>query len=245
MAGLREDRNWILDQIGSYLPAPLLRHFAERTPDPAEETRWTTVMYADLIGSTAVSRNMTAAELARWSNRAVDLAAEEVSQRGGIIDNVAGDGLMIYWREGSPAEQARQALQSALAIQQGLEKLNSGQRPDWPELKMGMGIHAGPLLAGSFGRSRRRYTILGEVANLAFRIERQTRKLPALQLISAAVAGQAHSMALRPLAEVVLDGSEVPVRLFAFMPAAAADMVAQAGMCCADNQTRPGRARSG
>ena len=216
LAALYADRSWIMSQIGSYLPAPLVRHLQDHTPDPAEETSWTTVMYADIIGSTAVSRHMDASSLAHWSNRAVDLVAQEVTLRGGIIDNVAGDGLMVYWRDAPPAEQARRSLESALAIRDGLERLNAGQQADWPPLNMGLGIHAGPLLAGSFGQARRRYTILGEVANLAFRIERQARKLPVRQLISAAVAEQDHGIPLRPIAAVELDGSDEPVQLFSF-----------------------------
>ena len=214
LTAIYADRRWIMQQITSYLPAPLVRHLQEHTPDPAEEMGWTTVMYADIIGSTAVSRHMDAPQLAHWSNRAVDLVVQETTLRGGIIDNIAGDGLMVYWREAAPAEQARQALEAALAIRQGLEQLNAEQQADWPPLRMGLGLHAGPLLAGSFGQARRRYTILGEVANLAFRIERQTRKLPALQLISAAVAEQAHGIALQPIAKVALDGADEPVQLF-------------------------------
>ena len=216
LAALYADRSWIMNQIGSYLPAPLVRHLQDHTPDPSEETSWTTVMYADIIGSTAVSRHMNAEDLAHWSNRAVDLVAEEVTLRGGIIDNVAGDGLMVYWRDAPPAEQARQALESALAIRDGLERLNARQQADWPPLRMGLGIHAGLLLAGSFGQARRRYTILGEVANLAFRIERQARKLPAQQLISAAVAEQKHDIPLYRVETVDLDGSDEPVPLFSF-----------------------------
>ena len=221
LAALYADRRWIMGQLVSYLPTPLVRHLREHTADPAEEICWTTVMYADMIGSTSVSRHMDAVNLAHWSNRGVDLVAEEITQRGGIIDNIAGDGLMVYWRDGSPVEQARRALDSALAIRQGLLLLNAGQRADWPMLRMGLGIHAGTLLAGSFGQTRRRYTILGEVANLAFRIERQTRLLPARQLISATVAEYASGFDLRPLAEVALDGSDEPVRLFTFAEAIA------------------------
>ncbi len=216
LAAWYADRRWIMGQIVSYLPTPLARHLRDHTPELAEETCWSTVMYADVIGSTTASRHMSAVDLAHWSNRGVDLVAQEVTQRGGIIDNIAGDGLMVYWRDGSPAEQARRALDAAQAIRRGLVQLNADQQADWPPLRMGLGVHAGTLLAGSFGQARRRYTILGEVANLAFRIERQTRTLPSRQLFSAAVAEHADGFSLRPLADVVLEGSDEPIKLFAF-----------------------------
>ena len=221
VAALHADRHWVIKQVASYLPGPVVRHLRDHTVPEEQETRWTTVMYADVIGSTAVSRQMDAVESAQWSNRGVDIVAQEVTERGGHIDNVAGDGLMVYWRDQPPPVQARLALESAQAIQRKIELLNAQQPPRWPALRMGVGIHAGPLLAGNFGQARRRFTILGEVANLAFRIERETRHLSTLQLFSDVVARQAHGLELAPVANVLLEGAKDPLQLYTF--AAASD----------------------
>ncbi|WP_153110914.1 CHASE2 domain-containing protein [Propionivibrio limicola] len=216
LAAFINERRWILARIGHYLPAPLVAHLQRHGGQIAEETRWTTVLYADIIGSTQASRQMSAAQHAHWSNQAVDLVAQEVTERQGIIDNIAGDGLMVYWRDGTPAEQARHALEATLAIRDGLTRINATRPPDQPELLMGIGLHAGPLLAGNFGHARQRYTILGEVANIAFRIERQTRQQPARQLISGDVARHAHSIPLCRIGAFAPDNAGAPIELYTF-----------------------------
>lgn len=174
--------------LEAYLPAPLVVRLA-RGEEPDREVGWTTVLYADIVGYSVVSRGMDPEKVAQWGNTGVDLAISQIEAHGGHIDNIAGDGLLVYWREGSPREQAEQAIEAAASIRRHLPILNHElQSQGMPPLDMGIGLHAGPLIVGSFGRKKRRYTVLGEVANIAHRIERQTRRLPHRLLLSADVA---------------------------------------------------------
>lgn len=174
--------------LRAYLPAPLVTRLA-RGEEPDREVAWTTVLYADIVGYSVVSRGMAPEKVAYWGNAGVDLAIAQIEAHGGHIDNVAGDGMLVYWREGLPREQAERALDAAVAIRLQLPILNREFRAQGlPPLEMGIGLHAGPLIVGSFGREKRRYTVLGEVANIAHRIERQTRRLSHQLLLSADVA---------------------------------------------------------
>lgn len=188
LAHLSTSRRALLRGLGAYLPAPLVARLA-RGEEPAREVAWTTVLYADIVGYSIVSRGMAPEKVAYWGNAGVDLAIAQIEAHGGHIDNVAGDGMLVYWREGLPREQAERALDAAVAIRLQLPILNRElQAQGLPPLEMGIGLHAGPLIVGSFGRKKRRYTVLGEVANIAHRIERQTRRLPHRLLLSADVA---------------------------------------------------------
>lgn len=188
LAHMSISRRALQQGLTAYLPAPLVARLS-RGEEPNREVAWTTVLYADIVGYSVVSRGLPPEKVAYWGNAGVDLAISEIESHGGHIDNVAGDGFLVYWREGSPQEQAEQAIEAAAAIRRKLPTLNQELRAQGlPPLDMGIGLHAGPLIAGSFGREKRRYTVLGEVANIAHRIERQTRRLPHRLLVSAEVA---------------------------------------------------------
>lgn len=188
LAHMSISRRVLQKGLTAYLPAPLVARLS-RGEEPDREVAWTTVLYADIVGYSVVSRGLDPEKVAYWGNTGVDMAISQIEAHGGHIDNVAGDGFLVYWREGTPREQAERAIEAAAAIRRNLPALNQDlQAQGLPPLDMGIGLHAGPLIAGSFGREKRRYTVLGEVANIAHRIERQTRRLPHRLLVSAEVA---------------------------------------------------------
>lgn len=211
-------RTWqrvLLRRFAVYLPDPLVARLSIGE-EPVNEMAWTTVLYADIVGYTSVSRGMSPERVAYWGNTGVDLMIGQVESSGGHIDNVAGDGLLAYWRDGTPFWQADQALVAARAIRQGLSKLNRDLAAEgYPPLDIGMGLHAGPLMAGSYGHERRRYTVLGEVANLAHRIERYTRKGSDRLLFSAEVANLQRGFSIRKLGNFNLVESGAPTELYA------------------------------
>jgi|GEM_PF-1402846 len=215
LAALVSSRAQLRQGLFAYLPRPLANRLA-RGEEPDKEVGWSTVLYADIVGYSRVSRGMDPETVAAWGNAGVDAMVEEIEARGGIIDNIAGDGLLAYWREGDPAAQAEQAIAAAKAIHGRLQGLNHDfSAQGLPGLDIGIGIHAGPLVSGSFGGKRRRYTVLGEVANLAHRIERQTRHAGHRLLISAEVACRQRRHATHSVGRYALLGPQSQTELHA------------------------------
>jgi len=203
----------LLRRMAAYLPLPLVARLS-RGEEPVHEVTWFTVLYADIVGYTAVSRQLSPEQTAFWGNTGVDMVVGEIEKHGGHIDNIAGDGLLAYWRDGSPATQAEHAVAAAAAIRRHLLNLNEAFRArHLPPLDIGVGLHAGPLMAGSFGQLPRRYTVLGEVANLAHRIERQTRVGPHRLLLSAQVAQAQQRYQTRAVGSLCLDGTPTDLEL--------------------------------
>jgi adenylate cyclase len=102
-------------------------------------------------------------------------AVEAVVRHGGYIDKFIGDCIMAAW--GVPLqtveEDAVQAVACALEIQQ-LVRSNrrSFFRGDASGLKVGIGVHTGPIVAGNLGSQRRMdYTVIGDTVNVASRLE--------------------------------------------------------------------------
>jgi class 3 adenylate cyclase len=100
---------------------------------------------------------------------------EIVIKHKGYIDKFIGDALMAAW--GVPmqsgAEDAVAAVTAAVEIQQLIASKNRAFfKGDASNLRVGIGMHTGELVAGNLGSSRRMdYTVIGDTVNVAARLE--------------------------------------------------------------------------
>src|SRR5262245_39928214 len=151
------------------------------------ERRQLTVMFCDLVESTALSSRLDPEDL-REVVRAYQTMCEEVIQRyGGHIAQYLGDGLLVYF--GYPQaheDDAHRAVRAGLGILDALVALNALLEPRiGVRLAIRLGIHTGLVVVGEMGGvSRHEQLALGETPNLAARI--QGLAAPDTLLISAA-----------------------------------------------------------
>ena len=139
-----------------------------------------TVLFTDTQDFTSISEQLSPADLLTWLNRGMGLLVQEITSHGGIINKFTGDGLLAVF--GAPISQgkavdARQAIDAALAIAHRLELLNHELSAEQaPPMRVRIGIHAGPVIAGSMGSSTRlEYTVMGDTVNCASRLENLAR----------------------------------------------------------------------
>ena len=184
--------------------------------------REVTVMFTDIVGFTSISERLSAAETASLLNRHFDLLAGAVSATGGTVDKFMGDAMMAFWgAPGADDDQARHALQAATAIASGLDEENAERRrTSQPPLRVRVGIHCGRVLVGHIGGGdRQNYTVVGDVVNIAQRLEQMGRELITEQddivvLASDAVARKAGpDNGLEPAGTRILRGRERPVQV--------------------------------
>src|SRR5262249_39609160 len=145
------------------------------TPLPREaERRQLTVLFCDLVGSTALSAQLDPEDL-REVVRAYQSACAEVIERfDGYIAQYLGDGLLVYF--GYPQaheDDAQRAVHAGLGIVGVLETLNThlAQRHG-VRIAVRLGIHTGVVVVGEVGGgSRQEHLALGETPNLAARLQ--------------------------------------------------------------------------
>jgi class 3 adenylate cyclase/predicted ATPase len=146
-------------------------------PEPASsdgERRQLTVMFCDLVGSTALSEQLDPEEL-REVVRAYQATCAEVIQRfDGHIAQYLGDGLLVYF--GYPQaheDDAQRAVRAGLGILDAMRTLNDRLEPhNGLRLAVRIGIHTGPVVVGTMGSGGRYEQLaLGETPNLAARLQ--------------------------------------------------------------------------
>lgn len=184
--GLRE-RDQLKDTFGKYVT----RHVAEQILLGKNvlggETVPVTVFFADIRGFTSISEKMEPKALLDFLNLYFSGMVECVLRHGGVVDKFIGDAIMAVF--GAPVPQpddAERAVRAALDMRAKLVALNAdfAQR-GLPEIKIGIGVHSGTVVAGNMGHHERmEYTVIGDPVNLASRLESMTKELGVDVLLS-------------------------------------------------------------
>lgn len=133
-----------------------------------------TVLFADLVGFTSLSQELTPDGLARLLDGFFTEAVEAVFAHGGTLDKFIGDAVMAFFGAPVPThDHAEQALRAALDLRFRVRRWNdrqvaAGERP----VAVRIALNSGPVVVGDVGSSRRvDYTVLGNTVNVAARLE--------------------------------------------------------------------------
>ncbi len=191
------------------------------------EKLWATAMFTDIADFTSISEDMPAEACCEMLNTYFTDVVEVVFKNQGTLLKFIGNAIFAIW--GAPVKipnHAETAIRTALAIHQGVERLNATKR--YPPLSTRIGIHTGPMLIGNLGSVRRQeYTAIGDSVNLASRVEGLNKYLGTNLLFTEATRRDAGGLAEAvPIATVRVKGRKEPVELFSmFEPAIPHDSI--------------------
>jgi adenylate cyclase len=149
------------------------------------------VLFLDIRGFTTLSEARLPYDTVFLLNRFFTEVGEALIASGGWIDKYLGDGLMALFGLNQQTDAAcRAALSAAVGIDAALERLNLelGEELAGP-LKIGIGLHVGPLVLGRIGHSASAATtVIGPVVNVASRLEALTKEHDVQVVVSSALA---------------------------------------------------------
>jgi adenylate cyclase len=189
-------------QGGSGIDAPFL----------AQE-RDVTVMFCDLVSFTAICEGMPAVDVAQLLNQHFTRMADEIFELEGTLDKFIGDAILaVFGAPFAQSDHADRAVQAAIAMRRALAEMNRSQpRP----LEVRIAINSGRALTGDIGSPRRReFTVLGDVVNIASRLESSVARPGQIVISRATLERLARPVETRPLGAVSLRGRHGEIEAF-------------------------------
>ncbi|MFW5782174.1 MAG: adenylate/guanylate cyclase domain-containing protein, partial [Candidatus Muiribacteriaceae bacterium] len=173
--GLSE-REKIRDTFGKFVSMEIAEKLMEKGGVSLEgEEIETTVMFTDIRNFTPFSETMTPQQLIVFLNKYFSYMCDPILKENGVINKFIGDSIMAVF---SPVFGVRDhvdaALRAAIGIRAKLKEFN--KKEDYDEIRHGVGLHTGILIAGNVGTDKRmEFTVIGDTVNIASRIESQTK----------------------------------------------------------------------
>ena len=221
------DNQRVRETFGKYIDPRVVEGLIDRPNLTAAEgqRRLMTVLFCDLKGFTSLSEGMTPQGLVKVMNRYLSIMSEPIRTNRGIIDKYIGDGIMAYW--GPPfvgeADHARFACLATLEMIERIETL----RREIPELlgvrgtpmekcDFRIGVATGDALVGSIGSDiMMSYTVMGDVVNLASRLEGANKMYGIRNLVcEKTVAAAGTAVEVREVDRIVVAGQTRPEVVF-------------------------------
>ncbi|HWZ67637.1 MAG TPA: adenylate/guanylate cyclase domain-containing protein [Stellaceae bacterium] len=162
--------------LGAAAPAPAQTATPASAPPPAQaERRQLTVMFCDLVGSTALSTGMDPEDLRDVIASFQSRCSAAIRRYDGFVAKYMGDGILVYF--GYPRaheDEAERSVRAGLDIVAAMAELNAAiRRPPGVELAVRIGIATGPVIVGDqIGEGTASETaVVGETPNLAARLQ--------------------------------------------------------------------------
>ena len=130
------------------------------------------VLFADIRGFTTRSEAAGAAATFALVNRYLEAIEPAIHAHDGFINKFLGDGILALYPD------AHSAAASARALQEAVTELNGTlEQEDDEPLRVGVGIHFGPVMLGTVGgRQQLDTTVIADVVNTASRVESLTKR---------------------------------------------------------------------
>ncbi len=222
------ERSRVRSAFGHYVAAPLVEELA-RNHDKLKlggETREVTVLFADVRGFTNIAEGLTAEELITFLNRLFTPLSDIILEERGTIDKFMGDAVMAFWNAPLLEEaHATSACRAALRMQEQVGRLNAlwaaeaaARGATVAHVQLGIGLNTGDCCVGNVGSPQRfDYSILGDVVNIASRLEGTTKTYGVPIIVGEKTALAASMLAFLEIASVKVRGKERPERIFALI----------------------------
>jgi adenylate cyclase len=175
------------------------------------------ILFCDIRGFTRFSQRVMPYDAIHMLNRFYATLGPEIVKHGGEINNTMGDGFLAIFRQEDEREACEAAVRAGMALLDAMQGIHDYAMHAYDEpLRIGVGIHCGPVICGSIGHGpNRRLTVIGDTVNRASRIESATKVLGRPLLFSEQVRENLPStFPLEPVGDVSLRGIEGDLALW-------------------------------
>lgn len=204
------------ERLSGTMPAPLAAKVLSTRGRIEGERKQVTILFCDLVASASIAERMDPEDYRDLLDRYLSVVFEQVHRFEGIVNQIAGDGVMALFGAPIAHEDApERACHAALAIRDGVAALSNTLRNErHVTIEIRIGINTGPVIVGTVGNDLKMdYTAIGDTTNLASRLQALTR--PNTIVISGATHRLARQgFTFRSLGELTVRGKALPVTAY-------------------------------
>ena len=177
------------------------------------------IMFADIRSFTTIAENQEPSESIDLLNQYFSLMFDAITNNGGTVNQVVGDGLMAVF--GAPIffeDHSEKAVRAALQMLEQLKVFNQNQLAQGKmQIRIGIGIATGQMVAGYTGtQTRAIYTCIGDTVNVASRIEEYTKEaLHPLLIDNYTRESLPEDIKVEDLGKIIFKGKNQAINVFA------------------------------
>jgi class 3 adenylate cyclase len=205
------------DAVARFIPSAFLNQLGQRDivglrlGDHREALM--TLMFADIREFTTLSGGMSPSDTFAFVNSYLSEVGPIVRTHGGFIDKYIGDAIFAIF-----PDRPSDAVSAAISMQRRLAEYNQGRVSTHREpVRIGVGIHRGPLMLGTIGETERfETTVISDAVNVAARLEGLTKVFGSLILATDEVVREIErsKYCLRDLGKILVKGGTHPVTVY-------------------------------
>ena len=187
------DRDRLHDLFGRHVGIEVARQALNDGVRLGGELRDASVLFVDVIGSTALAQSLPPHEVVALLNEFFAAVVRSAAAEGGWVNKFEGDAaLCVFGPPGDDHDHAAQALRAGLRLRDELSWLSDRRQ----RFDAGIGISSGPVVAGNVGAEERyEYTVIGDPVNEAARLAEVAKNDPSRLVASGATVTRADARA--------------------------------------------------
>ncbi len=175
-----KEKEFIKDTFGKVVDPTVRDYLLKGNLALGGETRDVSVLFVDIRGFTSISEKLPPAEVVHWLNQYFEQMSESIAREKGLVNKFIGDAILAVFGAPVPfSNHAESAVRAAIEMRRQARRLSEEfNQKGLPELKIGIGIHSGKVLAGNIGSlTRLEYTVIGDTVNIASRLEAHCKEV--------------------------------------------------------------------
>jgi adenylate cyclase len=211
-----EEQNRVVNMFGQHVSPAVVEKLLSQDVELGGEVRHVCVMFLDIEGFTTFSESRRPEEVVVYLNTLFSKMIDSVNGHHGIVNKFLGDGFMAVF--GAPITDASDCQNAVAASLEMLDQVAAmSASGEIAPTRVRIGLHAGEAVTGNVGSSaRKEYTIIGDVVNLASRLEQLNKQFGSRLMVSETVMQRLDGIGDRaqPHGAIQVKGRERPVEVY-------------------------------
>ncbi len=209
-------QNEIINLFNQQVSKEIVNELIDKRENLESVRKFVCIMFLDIRGFTHFAEKKQPEEIIKFQNDVFGFMIEIITKNHGIINQFLGDGYMATF--GAPLSKGKDCQNAFNAAVEIIKKLNDKNiKGKIPRTKIGIGLHAGFVVAGNVGTSiRKQYSISGNTVILSSRIEQLNKKYDSQLLISQEVLDKITpgEIKIDQIGPVEVKGREEPINIY-------------------------------